>query len=332
MTSRAPVLVGSMLTVAAIGAAAGVVVTQAARPDVLAEPVAIEDVAPSARSFDDARTVEVAVERADATTLTVPTEGRVTAWQCGAGVELLSGASSLAVDGRGLLNLATSLPLWRDLAVGDSGDDVTALQQALVDLGAEIAVDGVVGRSTIQAFATVRGAAVPGTESGTTVPVDAVFWLPAPAVHLASCDVDRGETVTAGQSMGEVQGAVRSVVLTTTPPDAVAGPRVLTVNGVALAMTDGLTVDIDQPVDALPVGSTSDPLTGSWRLAEPMQVSAVPPGAVFGVLDDRACVFGDGRAIPVRLVSSDLGQSLVTFDDRLPTSVRLSAPEGVPCP
>ena len=50
---------------------------------------------------------------------------------CGDNAAQITGAN-LSIDGAPLLNLATSVPLWRDLGVGDEGADALALRAELI--------------------------------------------------------------------------------------------------------------------------------------------------------------------------------------------------------
>lgn len=109
-----------------------------------------------------------------------PTEGRgvITRTGAQAGSTLYAGQVVTWVNSRPLIALAGAFPLYRDLYLGDQGDDVRLLQQALSDLGYGIAVDGTLGARTaaaVTALYETTGAPPPTT---TTQPSAAA---PAPA-------------------------------------------------------------------------------------------------------------------------------------------------------
>lgn len=111
--------------------------------------------------------------------LPAPADGRgvVTRQGITTGDTLSSGQVITWVNSRPVIALPGAFPLYRDLHVGDQGDDVRLLQQALSDLGYGVAVDGTLGRATaaaVQELYTAVGAPAPTTPSA---PADA----PAPA-------------------------------------------------------------------------------------------------------------------------------------------------------
>jgi len=53
------------------------------------------------------------------------------------------------VSGRPVFAWPSSVPLFRDIVVGDRGSDVTAVQQSLADMGYSVTVDGVFGAATL---------------------------------------------------------------------------------------------------------------------------------------------------------------------------------------
>ncbi|QAY62800.1 peptidoglycan-binding protein [Xylanimonas allomyrinae] len=78
--------------------------------------------------------------------------GVVTASDLVPGASVTAGASLARVNGRPVIVLTGSFPLYRDLVAGDSGDDVRMLQQALIDAGLLTGrADGVLGARTLTA-------------------------------------------------------------------------------------------------------------------------------------------------------------------------------------
>lgn len=112
----------------------------------------------STREFSDTVATATGTASAGVTTDVVPippASGRavVTAVHASAGSVLRPGHALADVSGRPLVALALPFDLYRDLAPGDSGPDVEALQQALADAGLSTgAVDGTFGPRTSAAI------------------------------------------------------------------------------------------------------------------------------------------------------------------------------------
>src|SRR5689334_21085386 len=110
-------------------------------------------------------------------TMVSPAEGRVTATACEPNVPVLSGASTVTVDGSVILNLATSTPLWRDLSLGDRGVDVDALNAELNRLGYDLSRSRSVTRATRRALSDLFDRAGDSKEV-TTVLQSRILWIP----------------------------------------------------------------------------------------------------------------------------------------------------------
>jgi len=73
-------------------------------------------------------------------------------------------------------------------------------------------------------------------------------------------------------------------------------------------------------------GDTQLQAQGSIELADVLTVLSVPPVAVFGLSGDAGCVQVDDKAIPVKVVGSSLGVSLIqTGDGSSPDHVMVGA-------
>ncbi len=297
-------------------------VLRAPRPDALADAEPLTSVPVEPYAFADPRTVRVAVTTGEPQPLVTQASGTVTASGCLAGGTLDSGARVLEVDGAPVVGLATSVPLWRDLAAGDRGEDVRAVQDELTRLGLAPGTSGRVDRATVVAlrtFARDRGVAV--TSGGPVLPIAAVVWLPGTSVEVATCDVVRGGAVAAGDQVAEVAAPVVRAVATL-PPGLVPGPRTLTVDGTVVQLGDDGEV---QGADALAALAGTEShraareveesgFSGMLALRDPLTVVAVPTAAVYGEdASGLACLLADGVERTVQVVSSELGQTLVTM-------------------
>ncbi|WP_141692761.1 peptidoglycan-binding domain-containing protein [Leifsonia xyli] len=172
----------ALLVVASGGVAAGALFLTPAVPEILQTAADVGDVPVSQRSFEDKHTVEVVFSLAADTLITTQATGRITAFDCRSGSVFESGASNLSVDGSGVVNLATSVPLWRDLASGDTGEDVRALQTELTRLGFPVRADGTLGRATLRADADLLRRTGAAADTVDVVAATRFLWLPAARV------------------------------------------------------------------------------------------------------------------------------------------------------
>lgn len=300
---------------------------------------ALVDVAREA--FDDKRQVAVTAEQSTGVPLTVRDEGLVTRTSCTPGAVVTSGSSPLTVDDRRVLALATSEPLWRDLGPGAKGTDVTALKTELARLGHAVRPDGVYGRSTAAAVkALLRDAGTP--KPSDTLTAASVMWLPAPEVTVATCDAALAASVTDG-AFATTTASVTALTLAESVEGAVPGDRVVR------------SGDAQAPVDT--EGRVTDPAflatfaaSPEWRfaqsgegdqqgpqvkveyaLATPVEALVVPPAALYALAGDQACVVGDDGPVPVRVVSSALGKSMVVAEGTAPARVATPPVDPAPC-
>ncbi|TGJ96266.1 hypothetical protein DLJ96_11045 [Actinotalea fermentans ATCC 43279 = JCM 9966 = DSM 3133] len=297
----------------------------------------------SRQVFDDARRVKVTPVVAEEGTLQVTDTGKVTRSQCAPGAVIESGSSPVTVDDRPVVALATSIPLWRDLAPTAKGDDVKALQVELARLGHKVATDGTYGDATKAAVTTLFKAAGVAKPTG-DLPVASVLWLPAPSVTVKACEVPVG-AATSAEAFATTAGTLASLGLSDTLTGVTPGDRVLRLGEVSAPVGEGGIVTDPAFLEAVR-GSVefagwqrtegSEPLTLEYVLAAPLDVSVVPPGALFALSGTAGCVSVDGTAFPVTVVASSLGQTLVTFDGldaaTAPTEVDLTSQgEGQTC-
>ncbi|NTW40277.1 MAG: peptidoglycan-binding protein [Cellulomonadaceae bacterium] len=343
MTSRwlTPTRIGlagvGALALVGTGALVGAAYTTPAVPAGLQPPVRASAFPVSETSFDDARPVQLEVVRHPAAELTSPASGRVTASTCTPGVPVTSGTSPLSVDGEQIVALSTQTPLWRGLARGDKGDDVIALQQELQRLGYLAAPSGTLDRSTVLAFQHLLTSLGQTPPSSTGIAVDHIVWLPAASTIVDACPVALGSTIEAGDSIAAVPGTLAAVSIIDTPGDLVSGPRLLTIDGTAVAMDPGGTLTDPSALatlEGLPSlrvrADSEEPATAQLTLATPIKVAVVPPSAVIGA-DEQTCVVADGRALRAEVVGSELGQSFVMIEGTAPTTVEVDPPESLRC-
>ncbi|QJW37588.1 peptidoglycan-binding domain-containing protein [Cellulosimicrobium protaetiae] len=329
---------------AALGVVGAVVYMTPVTPSAVATPERSLDFPVGEAEFDDPRPVELRLSRGDDLALTAPASGRVTTSHCKVGVPMESGKAALTVDGAPLVGLATSVPLWRDLSIGDEGEDVTALQTELARLGYQVDAEGPLRRAALRALRDLYEQAGEKTGALDRVPIDRIVWLPAPSTSVNECLATVGSTVSAGDPVASVPGDLESVAVAEPPEGLVPGGRVLVVDGTsvsvdaALAVSDPAALVQLSPLPSLqPTSNDGDAgragaPTAQLVLAAPQTVSVVPPSALFGAADGRGCVLSDGAVRTVGIAGSQLGQTFVVVDGPVPlTTVDTDPAPGTPC-
>lgn len=335
----ATVLLACLVLVAAGGSAAALLLPEPT-------PAGAERVEPprawpaTATSFADERTVQATPVMTEGTVVAVETAGTVTALSCAPGTPVVSGSSPVTVDDRPLVALATRVPLWRDLGTGATGTDVVALQDELNRLGYAAGSDGRFGRATRAAVAALlESVGVPDAPG--ELARGSVVWLPEPEVAVARCPLRVGATVGPGSALAESGPALTSLRFVA-PADVVDGDRVVSVAGASAAVGPGQPGGVVQVVDEPLLGAVAaspelalalSGATGSatvplrYALAAPLDLLSVPPAALAGLSGAGACLVVDGAAVPVTVVASSLGATMV----RLPAGAA-SAPATVDAP
>lgn len=363
MTDRGGLWFLAAAVLVAVGVSAGLLIAQpsAEPPSLVSDDNGSSTVALTNRTVDDARDVQLTVTTGHKQQLTSPATGLLSTFDCESGATISSWQSTVSVAGRPLLNLATQIPLWRNLRSGDTGDDVVAVQTELARLGNPITVDGIMGPHTISlvdARLKEVGAESPDPD---VIERSTILWLPSPTVVAASCDALVGTTLSSGQPLVGIHGAVTGVSVTTPPDGLLPGERVLTVDGARFPLDpSGAVTD---PADlirfsALPsyantTGSTDSApggnsghgavndsggrsgggISGTLQLSTPITAWVVPPSALTHVDAQRACVLANGSPLAVTIVASSLGKSFITFADGVPApaEVTLHPRDTPPC-
>lgn len=333
------VLAAGLVVGAALGGSLVVLFVPAAAPASLASDRALETVAPSVTEFGDPHEVKVALTVDSTSGLRSPVSGVLTSLSCGPGQQLASGTAPFTVNGAPVVGLATAIPLWRDIAVGDEGVDVSSLEGELLRLGAAVEPDGEWRWADARAFDALLGPAGVITSDEGTARLGSTAWLPAALTPVGSCPVGVGSAVGAGGIV--VQFAPRVTTAMFTPPaDGVEGARALALAGGAVPVGgDGAITDpaalaaLTGSQEFAEADPQQDPRSISvpWVLVEPVPVTVVPPSAVYGLTGARGCVSAEGAPVAVRVIASQLGRTLLVPQSPL-GDVLVRPDRGLPCP
>ncbi|MCL2482649.1 MAG: peptidoglycan-binding protein [Propionibacteriaceae bacterium] len=277
--------------------------------------VSVSSVGVSSVTFDGARQVAVSLRTDQGLALRSGVSGVVTSSGCQVGGVLASGQSLLAVDGQPVIGLATSQPLWRDLSGGVQGADVASLQTELARLGYQVQVSGVYDAVTVTAVKGLVKAAG-GVSADGSLLLSQMVWFPSPQVTVSACPASVGSVVSAGDSLGQAGGGLTSLTVTNPPGDG----WVVVYDGLSAVMdSNGVVTDpvFLAGVEAGPEYQyfTANPGSGSLQLtvqlATSLTVLVVPPSSVIVAGVGTGCVVSGGQTVPVKIVSSSLGQTMV---------------------
>ena len=293
--------------------------------------------------FDDARSLNVDVTASPASGVSFPVSGRVTFASCPADGVVRSGSHEYDVDGTPLVSLHTNTPLYRDLAYGDKGDDVKALQDELAALGYGGSRSAVFDWATWNAWrrlyvANAGTAAAAEVQQGAFSRALAV-WLPAQAMSV-SCVASLGSTVTGDSTDSPAfrsLAGVASVKAASLPDGRIQGDRVVEINGRDYPIGDDGIVSDTAALQAMAGWSTytgarkdgedTTSVTVTYKLKKPVGVYSVPASALTGLKGSEGCVVStDGASVKAHVAGSSLGRTLVTIDGKAP--VRIKADPG----
>ncbi len=334
----------ALVTTGMLGALAGglIIGVWLTRPEVPADLLdgsALVVAPASARTFDDGRTITLLVATREPQTIASPRAGRVSVIACDPGTPVSSGESILAIDGTGVVALATTIPGWRDLQVGDLGQDAGALNAELRRLGHDAPESDEVTHETLEAYHELARSVGAPAQAGDSISAADILWLPDDEVVVADCPARLGDTLAAGDPVLTLLSA-STARISPLPTDAIDGGRILSIGATQVPVdVDGHVASehladllsseiyISAPVDE----QGSRQLTARWSLAEPTTVWVVPPGAVIVDRHSRTCVLSpDDSVVSVRVVGSELGQTFVVPADSVPVPAQVhTAPSTI---
>jgi hypothetical protein len=238
-----------------------------------------------------------------------------------------------------LLALASAVPIWRSLRIGDEGADVAGIQRELVRQGVHITPTGVFDTATGRAltlFGRRAGVQIPAQQ----LPVSSIVWLPTPSVTVRNCSAQLGARLPKDAELVEIVPAITALRVSFSP-GAVPGPRSLTIDNVIAfpdhsgLVTNNLELKAIAATPSFAVSQNSAgavALSGTSALVRPIDTSVVPPSSIIRNADGVTCVEEpNGATANVSVVSSQLGATLVLFSGIVPKKVRIQPDASTKC-
>lgn len=352
-SGKVAVLVIAATVLVAAGAVVGQYLLPSAAPESLRSAQAETSFKVEQASFDDERTVQLALNTTEDQKLAFPVEGRVTQTSCVAGTQIVSGQVVAEVSGKRILALHTAIPLWESLEPGSEGDVVDALRAELIRQGADLAETGPVNNGVLNALEGLLAAEGETPVDLREVPADQIMWIPQVSVTMLKCAVHVADEVKAGDEFGVIAGSLVGAQISPMPSDLPTGERVLKVAGLDLPVDASGAVSSPEALSGLAAtadfqamrsaadtggddaqGPSAPSMVAELVLASPVTVWAVPASTVYQVSGGTGCISSRGKGLPVNVVGSTLGKTYVVphqEDTRMPAKVNAPGPEPASC-
>ena len=345
-------LIASVVVLAslAVGLTCGFLLVQPSAPASLGAERPLKSLAVTQTSFDDPQDASVTVVPGPTRTLTSAVGGRLTSFSCAVGSRMTSGTSAFSIDGTPILLLATGVPLWRDIRIGDHGDDITALQTELTRLGFGANADGKWGARSQNAYESLLRKRGMRLDPSGGVSAERIAWLPSETAAVSNCAASVGDTVEPTQAVARFPAGLASATVavgstgsagsagsagstgSTGSAKSQTGDRVIVVDDARIPLpADGRLTDQDaldtiansfgyrQAMSGTDGGPDDQQPSIAFQtvLTTPLRVAVVPPSAVYGLEGNRGCVRQRGNSVPVSIVGSQLGETLIRSDHAL---------------
>jgi hypothetical protein len=275
--------------------------------------------------------------------------GTITEVHVTTGTVVTEGSMLVSIDGGAVFAMASAMPLYRDLKLGDEGADVTALEGFLATFGL-VKTDGRTRLDRDLAQAIKDFNAFTGHRNlGAVFARSTVVWIGTPdaaatASPIGSVFVDVGDLLAGPTALYEASPTIIGAhgAFETAERPEMAGERIAD-----LDVTPTVTVELSagsfaidaqglarlaqvgQAPDFGGLDRTTTELTASTRLAEPVEFRVLPVAAVVTSRTGSNCVYSpDGAPTRIEITGSEPGLVLVATESDLPPLV-LAPPLGV---
>lgn len=323
-----------------VGVLVGVFATQASAPSQLQSPQPIIWGLASESALRDEKDAVLALNITAQAILASPRDGTVSSVDCMAGKVLTSGETNFSVDGVQLLTLATEVPLWRSLQLGDEGADAASAKRALAAIGHPTSEDDEWDRGAANAYAAALKAIGAPVPAGGALDISTVVWMPIDAPAVAECPGALGSGAQAGTPLAVTQATLSEAVLMSVDAGAVRGARRMSGVDAAISMSVGTPISDLESLQVIASsrqfvereeGATT--ITIQTELSESVRALTMPPGAIHSVNGGDGCItLRSGRSLKVSITSSVLGASVVPWQDGvLGEELALTKPNQKPC-
>lgn len=282
------------------------------RADAPAEPLVVT-VGSAARAAP--AQVLLTVEYSQPLTVAAAGSGVVTDVHVAAGEELAAGEPVISVDDQEWMSFVADAPLWRDLSLDMTGDDVARAQDFLAAL--ELPAGTVPGRvtgATAEGFRQFNQLLGRGNDDR-VFHRSTVLWVGAGPLAVHEVAVQVGDVVAANEPV--LFGPTLPVSVLVEESDPITdpdGPYVLAVREVTVPYTPG-SGRVDDPESAETIAELLPNGEGAGRvqLADPVEVATLPVAAIVTDADGRTCVFEDvaGPPVPLEVAGGTLANAEV---------------------
>ncbi|MCD4550267.1 peptidoglycan-binding domain-containing protein [Schaalia sp. lx-260] len=336
-----------VLVILGIGLALGAYLFQPVTPHGTEKAAPLTSTPVSSRTIDDKRTVSLSVTYTEEEKLFSPTTGLLTRMNCSPRAPISSGNHIMTLEDRNIYALATSIPLWRDLSYGDKGDDVQALNEELQRLGYTITTTDTITADTFRAIAHMMGLLSSyNTYNLPVISPSSFIWLPHSSITPAECTAKIGQNIEVGTPLITLEKTLTEVRISDMPQNLLEGEHNLTIDTLTLPINaDGSVTDpdalaqlVNTPTyrawkEQITDENSNQKISAQLALVEPTLLYSLSPAAIYAIEGQEGCVLDGTQVRPVRIISSELGQTFITFTDNKPAPDTLNLPTGseTPC-
>jgi len=252
------------------------------------------------------------------TTVTTPASGTIT-WVAPAASVVKSGDVLYRVDNVPVVFVEGGSVLWRDLKVGDTGDDVQAVEGALSALGYDPSGTVTVDQkfTSLSRSMTQRFEAAYGLTKTTSFPYASVVMRPGDAI-VTGIALGVGDAVTKGDAVLTISDTSRVATFSLAPADrtklavgdavTVRLPNGKSVKGTVASISSGLDATTSEYEV---VAAVSDPIEGVGDKVEVTVKASVPLATAALLVPSTALVVRDDGTTTVAVLKDGVVTNVV---------------------
>jgi len=258
--------------------------------------------------------VGIKVEFTEALSPATQASGTITSLSVLPGDKVDTGTRLMDVNAQAVVAYVAESPLYRDIARGLTGPDVTTAQALLTawgyDTGGADGKAGVATEKAIKAFNLANGYG----KDNTVLSLASLVWVGTAPVTVGTMSVHLGDQVGAGTALFTTTAALAAITVAEPPGMTSDGDLELVVGDLSTPYVAGSGRVTEPEAVAAMVASlgTATEGLGTLQLVTPTTVATVPSSAVVTDAAGRTCIFASETAAPTLVAPT--GGSLGTID------------------
>jgi hypothetical protein len=304
------------------------------------------------KTFDE-QSIRLDLQLANNAVIKSKSSGIITSSNCSPGNNAVSGGWQFSINDSKLVNLYTSIPLYRNLNLGDEGSDVQALQDELIHLKYLSYKTNIFDQTTIYAL-NLLFAKNGVLEIADSLDLTKILWIPQESAKIVSCNASMGDELALNSILFSLEPAISNISLSNIPISIIQGERVVKIGDTIFQLDKKGHLKID---DYSKIYSTSEykaametslssansnsaasgqnsgaktiSINGVYQLKNAVVSYAVSPGAIISGSADSNCLESNGKLYKIKLYSSSMGKTYFDFVDKQIQESKVNAPKIV---